>query len=136
MSKQNVITLVIMLIICSSGCHPNINRDEVVGVYAVKYPYGTEQLKLLQDGNYEQMFALDGQTMKLINNGKWELRLLDGLQLILNDPVIVDDGFGRLAKSLEKKESSIWPLYIKKSITGKISFPINEDQGFVFKKVQ
>ena len=87
----------------------------------------------MQDGSYEQQFALNGEALKVINNGKWELRSLDGLLLILNDPVIVDDGFGSLSKSLAKKEG-IWPITIKKSFTGKIYFPINEDLGFVFKK--
>jgi hypothetical protein len=107
MTKLNYFVLAFTLFFCSTmlyNCHPNINRDELIGIYKVNYPYGAEQLKLMQDGSYEQMFALNGQMLKNINNGKWELRALDGDQLILNDPVIVDDGFGRLSKSLTRKE--------------------------------
>ena len=117
------------------GCKTKVEQKELIGVYAAKYPYGMEQLRITPNGTYEQLFAFKGQSLKTVNKGKWEIRYLDGQQLILNNPIIIDDGFGNIS-TMKKESDSAWPLHIYKSITGKIFFPINEDLGFVFKKIQ
>ena len=117
-----------------AGCLSKIDPREVPGTYAVRYPYGVEKLKINHDGTYEQLFGPNEQALKPINKGNWEVRTQDELQLIVNNPVIVDDGFGK--KSQMKQSSGYWPLRIKQGLLGQIRLPVNEDLGFVFKKVR
>jgi|SRR3990172_7953919 len=128
------IVLIFVAVFLLLGCQSRVDQKDLIGVYEVQYPYGMEQLHIRPDGSYEQLFALKGQALKSINDGKWEISYSDGQELVLNNPVIVDDGFGKL--SAMRKETGIWPLHFRKGISGRMFFPINEDQGFVFEKKQ
>jgi hypothetical protein len=119
------------------GCQAKLDRADLPGIYEVTYPYGTETLKIIGDGTYEQSFGLTGKPLVSINKGKWDLKhgdLWDGNLLILNTPIIVDDGFGKPSK-LEQR-SGVWQLRIRKSGGGNIYFLINDDQGTTFKRLK
>jgi hypothetical protein len=134
MKDQRVMS-VIVLLLGLIGCRSNIDRAELPGVYQATYSYGVEHLNVMADGTYEQSFVTTGTPVKSINKGKWELGhgdIWEGDLLILNNPVIVDDGFGKLSK-LEQR-SGVWQLRVRKSIGGNIYFPINDDQGTSFKR--
>ena len=129
---RRIYLVIVLGLVFILGCKNSFMVKDIQGTYVVKYPYGTELLVLKSGGIYEQLFAFNGETLRTINSGNWEIRNIDENQLVLHEPVIVDDGFGN-PTNLEKKKNGIWPLRIKKSITGKIHFPINEDLDFKFK---
>lgn len=135
--KDYFIPIIFCSMFLNFGCRSEITRTDLPGLYAVKYPYGIEQLNIKADGTYEQLFAKNGESLKIINKGKWEVIRGDSWDanlLVLNEPVLIDDAFGSLSK-LEQR-SGVWQLRIRKSFHGEIYFPINDDQGFVFKKVR
>jgi hypothetical protein len=117
----------------ASGCDNRYNINDIQDTYSVKYPYGIEELVLKENGSYEQLFAINGQLLNTINKGKWGISNVGEKQIILIDPVIVDNGFGKPTK-LEKKKGG-WPLRIKKGVfDNRIYFPINEDLDFEFRR--
>jgi len=118
-----------------AGCGREVVPSEVVGLYSVKYPYGTEQIRISADGSYEQFFAPNGKPQVTINKGRWELRRLVELDLCLHDPVIVDDAFGRQS-AMKKQTGAIWPLHVSRGLRGGIWFSVNADQGFVLRRVE
>ncbi|MCX6907807.1 MAG: hypothetical protein NTY01_07170 [Verrucomicrobia bacterium] len=126
--------VVLCSLIALVGCEPSIGRTDIIGVYSAQYPYGTEHLKVLADGRYEQYFASLGEAVKLINTGTWELQSRDKVVLVLNNPIIVDDGFGNKS-AMAKHPSAYWPLGVTRSLGGKVRLCINEDQNFVFNKI-
>jgi hypothetical protein len=126
--------LLVGCILSIAACEHRVNRDELYGTYQVQYPYGTEQLVITADGTYEQFFSAAGQPLGLINKGRWDFPGQGEATLNLSDPVIVDDGFGK--RSQMKRVAGYWPLRVLKGLRGDIRMSINEDQGFVFKKLR
>jgi len=115
-----------------AGCYSKVNFDEVVGNYKLRYPYATEELQLNKDGTYIQTVLIDGETTPKTNKGNWEFDKKES-EVVLNDALIVDDGFGKLNPHYSKIESGWWVLGARKSF-GKISLGVNPDLGFAFKK--
>jgi len=122
--------------IVAVGCTgPQVERQELTGMYSIQYPYGVEELLVQGDGTYRQSFADDGKSFAPLNQGKWELKqgdFWDGQLLVLHDPVIVDDGFGRRAN--KKASDALWQIRIRKRWSGGIKLLVNEDLGYEFVK--
>lgn len=117
---------VLILCLFFFGCKPN--GTEIYGSYRAVYPYAEERLKLVKDGSYIQYLRMQGERdWKEINKGIWK-KSAEGIAI--NNPVIVDNGFGKLNELAIK--DGMWPLRIKKSILGAVYAPINEDLGFEF----
>ena len=115
------------------GCQGAFDSNTLIGIYLAEYPYGTEQLVLNSDGTYQQLFAPTGQSLQVINIGRWEVRELEGRKLVLRDAVFVDNGFGEPAKT--KTAPRDWLLQMKKSPWGPLRLPVNEDLGIQFSKI-
>jgi hypothetical protein len=115
-----------------SGCYSKVDFDEVIGSYKLRYPYGTEELRLSKEGTYTQTILIDGETTAKINKGQWEFDREES-KVILKDAVIVDDVFGHLKPDYWKIERGLWDLSARKSF-GRVSLGVNSDLGFAFKK--
>jgi hypothetical protein len=129
--KARVLPSVIVSGLCLLGLGCEARKAEIPGSYRVQYPYGIERLSIAPDGGYEQRFAEAGKEETVVNRGRWEWREGTDAPLILNGPVIVDDGFGRMSKDLGKR-NGIWPLRVRRGWDGSVILPINDDQGFRF----
>lgn len=114
------------------GCQGVVDSNTLVGIYIAHYPHGTGQLVLNTDGTYQQLFSLTGQSLQVINSGQWELRDVEGRKLVLRNAVFVDNGFGEPAKT---KRSGDWLLEIRTTLRGTLRFPVNEDRGIEFRKI-
>ena len=134
MRMQIITILTFAFVALLFGCSPKVTFDEVVGVYKVRYPYGTEELQLAKDGTYVQSVLIDGETTAKTNKGRWEFWEKES-EVVLIDAMIVDDFFGHLKPSYWKIEPGLSIFSAKKSF-GKVSLLINPDQGFAFKKIR
>ena len=134
--KKRCVSQYSFLLFCSViimlGCQSKIDYKEIPGIYIAEYPYGVEQLKITSDGFYEQSFGTSDKTLTFLNKGKWDIRL-EGRKIVLKNPVMVADGFGK--KSL-KPFSGDWFLLIQKGLWGQLAFSINGDLDLKFKKVE
>jgi len=117
-----------------SGCSSKVSFDEVIGNYKLRYPYATEELQLNKDGTYLQRVLIDGETIPKTNKGRWEFWAEES-EVVLNDAIIIDDGFGKLKAGYWQNEPIAWNLDARKSF-GKISLGVNPDWGFAFKKTR
>lgn len=133
MSYKIIITLAFMALFVSIGCSDRITRETLVGSYRLEYPYGQEELKLGKDGKYTQFFTLKNDDKQIRHEGSWEYNQADS-EVILNDPLIIDNGFGRLSPSFSKVQSGNGFFYVHRSWSGKIRLRVNEDQGFFYEK--
>jgi hypothetical protein len=142
-----------ILIGCSltMACSRCPELPDIAGVYELKYPkadserqYGVERLVIFKNGTYEQWFSLTGSVTSVINKGTWITRkdrsclasaVNENHLLLLDSPVIVDDGFGKPILPLKRHENATWELRIKKKRNGEIYFPVNDDLGTWFKHV-
>jgi len=132
MRMQIIMTLAFVLVGVFLGCTSKVNFDDVIGTYKLRYPYGTEELQLSQDGTYIQSVFIDGEATAKTNKGRWKFDKTES-QIILIDAMIVDDFFGHLKPEYWKIQSGLSILPVKKSF-GKVSLTVNPDQGFVFEK--
>jgi hypothetical protein len=126
-----IVTLVFSFLL--SGCYSKVTLDDVLGNYKIRYPYGTEELLLANDGTYIQTILIDGETTSKTNKGKWEFWEKES-EVVLNEAMIVDDGFGKIKPHYWENIPIAWNLNARKSF-GKVSLLINPDQGFAFKKL-
>ena len=122
--------IVVVLLI---GCSSKVNFDEVVGFYKLRYPYGTEELRLNKDGTYIQSVLIDGETNAITKAGKWKFDE-EELDIILIDAMVVDDFFGHPKKDYRKTQPGLSAFAVKKSFW-KIYLLVNPDQGFIFEKI-
>jgi hypothetical protein len=127
-----IVIVALVFSVLFSGCSSKVGFDEVVGSYKLRYPYGTEELQLNGDGTYIQIVLIDGETTPKANKGRWEFWDKES-EVVLNDAMIVDDGFGKIKVRYWESEPIAWNLHARKSF-GKISLDVNPDQGFAFKK--
>lgn len=120
---------------CVVKCGRSIESSDLPGVYEVVYAYGVERICVWPDGTYEQLFGKTRMGLERINRGTWSFSKLNGGQLELTDPVIVDDGFGRFS-GLKRETDAIWPLRVRRGFSGEIFFPVNDDQGTSFRHIK
>jgi hypothetical protein len=111
------------------GC--TVTRDEVVGTYYLQYEFGRERLLLGADGSYEQSFEGTG-TSRAVNRGRWELQSNGDQIIVLHNPMLVADPFGK-ARLSPLRESGVALLRVKKWL-GAVALVLNGDQGLRFEK--
>lgn len=122
-------SLLFLLTVCS--CSSGVVYEDLVGVYKVQYPYGTEELVLNRDGTYKQTILLTNKD-EVSHTGQWKF-LEKESKVVLKDPLIVDDNFGRPNPNFMKVQEGLWILRIEKRFRA-VSLHWNDDQGFVFEK--
>jgi hypothetical protein len=72
-----------------------VSREELVGMYAVTYPFGRGSLRLAADGSYIQELEIGGDKISAV--GTWR-HSAEGwfADVTLDDCLSATDGFGRL----------------------------------------
>lgn len=123
--------LTLLWIVCCAGC-TKATKEDVIGEYAVIYPYGTEQLTLANNGTYIQTIKIKGNDTVATNTGKWSYHE-GNAEVILEKPLLADDNFGNLNKKYQEPVQGDWILEVR-NLFGKVSLRWNDDQGFVFEK--
>lgn len=118
------LSILLLLTSCS-----DVGTNDIAGTYQCIYPYGNELLKLDANGSYKQVIQLSGMSAKT-NSGSWRY---DQNNVMLENAIIVDDGFGKSKSDPFKIEEGYRGLEARKS-WGKIKLIENEDQGFYFEK--
>jgi hypothetical protein len=111
------------------------SRSELVGTYKIRYPYGSEELRLHDDGTYFQVVRVDRGGLSAANGGKWEYREKDG-DVSLMAALLVDDNFGKVSSTWMTPKSGIWSLEAEKWPTGRITLYYSPDFDYRFKKVK
>jgi hypothetical protein len=131
-----LLALSISILACCVGCNSDVLRKDVVGIYKANYTYGVEDLKLLDDGHYEQTFLMSGDTTPKINSGKWELTKdtkKNCTQVVLQDAMVIDDGFGKPNKDYWKIKAGL-SIFCVSTFFGKTSIRINEELDLAYKQ--
>jgi hypothetical protein len=108
-----------------------VTRDELVGRYQLRYEFGVEVLRLESDGTYEQLFEGPGRARE-VNKGRWELRSDREQVVVLHNPMLVADPFGK-PRTGPLREPGLALLRIKKR-GGTVSLILNEEQALFFDK--
>jgi len=129
--RRRVIDLVLIVLVVGAGVACTVTRDEVVGQYHLKYTFGTERLRLDADGTYEQLFEGSGVSNEH-NKGRWELSGNGDQTVVLHNPVLVADPFGK-ARPTALRESGVALLKVKKWL-GTVSLLLNDNQALRFEK--
>jgi hypothetical protein len=127
------LALLAQIVSTATACGPA--KTDLVGLYRLDHSFGVEYLRLNLDGSYEQRFVPNaGQETR--HAGKWDARPGDrweGLLVVLHEPLLVDDPFGR---SVAPKEASgDWLLPAHRGAFGGVYLTSNEDAGLYFRKL-
>ena len=125
---------VVLLAAWCASCAPSDNRDEVVGNYRVNHTFGIEELRLLDNGQYQQTFQLIEEATRRTATGKWEFKRADYPLVYLYDLMMVADGQGNLREDYWKPVPGPSLLLVRKN-GGIVYLVFNLDLGLSFKKV-
>jgi hypothetical protein len=114
-----------------------VSSKDLIGTFTLRYPYGTETLRLDSGGHYEQSFVTNDGRDSANTRGKWELQQdaldKDAQNVILHDALLVDDNFGHLSSDYRAVQPGLHVFRIHKTF-GAIELVRNEDKGFSYKK--
>jgi hypothetical protein len=122
------------LLLVTASCRAP-SRSELVGSYKIRYSYGSEELRLYDNGTYVQIVSLDRGGLRASNSGKWEYREKEG-ELALNAPLLVDDNFGKVSSSWMSPKAGLWSLAAEKWPTGSVTLFYSPDFDYRFKKIK
>jgi len=131
MRVSDKIIVLTMVLLGVSGCGSKLDTSDVAGTYQAVFPYGVETLTLNADGSYVQRFTYkDGNELR--NEGAWQFSSVKQNDIRLSNALIVDDGFGKPATVMDKKE---WVIGARKnSFKSSLSLHFNDDLGVCFKR--
>jgi hypothetical protein len=110
-----------------AGCYPipkEFSKNDLVGVYVLRYSFGVEELRINPDGSYVQMFS---GKYKTENSGKWSQ---DKTHLLLGDALVFADPFGKQLEKPEKGNVGLGTAWY----FGRYVLDANPDQGFMYEK--
>ncbi len=130
--ERVVMTMVVMLAIGLCACS-NVAQAELVGSYEATYEFGTQSLRLQQNGAYTQQLTLPTVKGAVSHVGRWEYSQARRL-VILHDPLIFDDNFGKLNSQYQTPANGSWNLNVRKDLHG-LSLTWNDDVGVTLRKV-
>jgi hypothetical protein len=128
--------MVFVAVAVSCGCQ--VTREGIVGTYVLRYPYGVEELRLANDGTYEQTFRKDGGTAPVVHTGRWTFKAggrwwyREGGELALHNCMLVDDLFGKPRPPEERVQPGVCLLGVQNRF-GHASIVLNEKAGFVYR---
>jgi len=118
---------VAFLLVGPAGCYPipkEFSKNDLVGVYVLRYSFGIEELRINPDGTYVQTFT---GKVKTENSGKWQH---DKTSLLLRDALVFTDPFGERLERPEKGDVGLGTAWY----FGRLVLSANPDQGFMYKK--
>lgn len=109
------------------------SKDELPGVYIIKYEFGSERLHLRSDGSFNQALILgEGRTDSLTIAGKWEYANRDG-SVEIRPGIMACDGFGHLKSNFDTPQDRLVVGYAKMRF-GTMSIVQNEDLNLSYVK--
>ena len=123
-----------MAVILSSGiagCTP-IDERRVLGAYVAEYSYARQELDIKPNGSYVQRIVVKGKSEELTHSGTWTYDR-SASRLVLNDPLLLDDNFGKLNPDYRTPAKGIWGLSVRSTAAG-ITLNWNDDLGVHFTK--
>jgi hypothetical protein len=109
------------------GCYPipkEFPKNDLVGVYVLRYSFGVEELRINPDGSYVQSFT---GKYKAENSGKWQQ---DKTHLLLVDALVLTDPFGKTLENPAKGNIGLGTAWY----FGRFVLDANPDQGFMYEK--
>lgn len=109
------------------GCSSSPDIEKLYGEYQADFAYGVERLALRSNGTYEQRLTLKATGEGVTHIGRWEYRR-DGGVVIVNDPLLFDDNFGKLNPEFRSPVSGGWHLDVRERF-GSFRLVWNEDFG-------
>jgi hypothetical protein len=126
-------TLVVVLAVGLWACSSDVTQTELAGGYEAKYEFGTQNLRLQPDGAYMQKLTLPTVEGAVSHAGRWEYSQARGL-VILHDPLMFDDNFGKLNPQYQTPVNGTWNLNVRKTFRG-LTLAWNDDLGVTLRKV-
>ena len=113
-----------------AGCSTK-SMNELIGMYSVTYPHGTETLRLEKDNVFTQLYTSSTTSLSITNSGTWEFLGKDNA-ILLRDVIEFEQWDEE--DSLDP-ERIVWRIRIARRF-GKISLIIREDEVLEYKRVQ
>lgn len=114
------------------GCNQRsaMDTNTLVGQYSVKYPHGSETLRLGDDGKFTQVYTKAENNQSTTNSGTWDLDK-EFNKVFLNGAVLFDTRGGQRS---DNPERTTWGLHIVRRF-GEISLQIDEEGALEYKKL-
>ena len=119
--------LFVLILTGAAGCYPipkEFSKNDLVGVYVLRYSFGVEELRINPDGSYVQTYF---GKRKMENSGKWQLHQT---QIMLDNALIFSDPFGKQLETPERGNVGLDTAWY----FGRLVLDANPDQGFMYEK--
>jgi hypothetical protein len=129
MHKKIVIVIISFIFSLLQGCAAKFAMNDLCGAYEAHYTYGTEKLVLNQNGKYQQLFTSLKGNLLVKNRGQWSI---DNNNLLLENAVSIDNGFGELSSKLDNYTNSFLRV---SSFLNSVSLNFDDDLGVVFNRL-
>jgi hypothetical protein len=133
MKRVRSILALLVVVLGIEGCSGRVGESDLIGRYLCNYSYGAELLVLNPSGAYTQLIDVNAPEGSLIHSGKWQYDA-QRAEVILLDPIIVDDNFGSLREGFRKTESGSWTLKVSRQFHH-ISLHWNPDLDYAFRRL-
>jgi hypothetical protein len=115
------------------ACSSNVAKSSLVGDYEAKYDFGAETLRLQSNGTYTQRLVLKNGKNAISHSGRWEYAQPRNL-VILHDPLMFDDNFGKLNPQYRTPADGSWNLNVRSGLTS-LALAWNDDVGVTLRKI-
>jgi hypothetical protein len=126
--------LAVGLLSLVAGCSRPVSREELVGDYAVEYPFGKETLVLHADGTYVQKFRRSAGGTDAEAAGRWSFYNSSAAPSIaLENPLLISNERGELRTNYV---TSVAGLVVREVRKGQhILISANDDYGWYYRKL-
>ena len=125
---------VIVMGLLVAGCSGPSEQAELIGEYEAKFDYGIETLALMAEGKYDQHLAVSATGETVSHSGRWTFDQRTDT-VILNDPLLFDDNFGKLNPEFRAPVSGGRHLDVRVR-PGSLALVWNDDQGVEFRRTR
>ena len=99
-ARQFCLVLTIAALALSlTGCFSPGSQTDLVGTYLIKYPDGSEELTLAEDGTFHQVVRIVGWS-PVLSQGEWRYEK-DGYLILEAGYLLAHDSAGKLVQSVE-----------------------------------
>ena len=119
------------MLIALCACEAQFKESELIGTYKANHGKGEDIIVLKEGGKYLHTFKTSEKLFE--REGAWEY------EIFKDDPLISFYNFDHRWRDgyiYEKGERNVWPVYIERSIFGKIRLGLSDDLGYYYEKVE
>lgn len=118
-----------------ASCNHPLQVSDLAGTYIVEYSHGREELKLMENGSYTQVYVPNdiSKASTVHNSGTWAIQEDN---LVLSDPVVIEDQYGDgLSPHYSEKRKGLSLLNIRRDVFGgRISFKVGANSNLSYKR--